>query len=79
MPGQPLVNPNYATDRQYTFFKNDTDVSISLGDHGPTNKEIMEKLESIDRKLDLIFGDHFMLKGRFYSLNKVVPCTSEKE
>ena len=37
-------------------------------DEQPTNAKIFEKLEAIERKLDLIFGGHVLIDGQFKSL-----------
>jgi len=34
-------------------------------DDQPTNAKIFEKLESIERKLSLIFGDNVLIDGKF--------------
>jgi hypothetical protein len=33
-------------------------------------REVLERVESIERKLDTIFGDHALVNGRFIQLNQ---------
>lgn len=34
-----------------------------------SNEQIMEKLEALERKIDLIFKDHILIRGRWYNIN----------
>jgi hypothetical protein len=39
-------------------------------DEQPSNKVIFEKLEAIERKLNLIFGGNVLMNGRFVDVNR---------
>lgn len=47
------------------FFKTFLVPECEERDSGPTNLEVMEKLEKIERKIDLIFGDFVLIDGKF--------------
>ena len=58
-------------DLEYRFFKQDEVESL---DDQPSNKKIFEKLEAIERQLNLIFDGHFLMNGVF---QKIVVANQE--
>lgn len=61
-----MSNPNYKQSMPETAsFSEYLMPCAKEQNNGPTNFEIMEKLETIERKLDLIFGNYALINGRF--------------
>jgi len=49
----------------YRFFDQD---GVELLDSQPSNKQIFEKLESLERQLNLIFDGHVLINGSFQEI-----------
>jgi hypothetical protein len=54
-------------DLEYNFFeqKKFTETLASETNPYPSNKDIMDKLESLEHKIDMIFDGHILLDGEF--------------
>jgi len=51
-------------DLEYRFFEQD-----EIEDVMPSNQDILDELEDIKRKLDLIFDGHILINGSFRKIN----------
>jgi len=57
-------------DLSYRFFRQQDENPIEPFEHEtqddqPSNMKIFERLEAIERRLDLIFGGHVLIRGKF--------------
>lgn len=53
---------------EYRFFPQDEKPEPDQPDTITIIKEIQEKLEMLERKIDLIFSDHFLKDGQWFRL-----------
>ena len=56
---------------EYRFWKQERGLeSLSESEYDPySNKALFEKLESLERKINLIFGGHILINGSFKNLS----------
>ena len=54
-------------DLKYRFFPQTEETAPY--EEKATITVVLEKLETLDRKIDLIFGDHVLVRGRFTNIS----------
>ena len=51
-------------DLEYRFFNQDEEQSDD-GKDGPTIRDVLDRITVLENRIQLIFGDHFMVNGKF--------------
>ena len=60
-----LVKTQYTTPEDGTYSR---DIIDPIKNNAELLQELIDKIDSLNRKLDLIFGDHVLMNGRFENI-----------